>query len=152
MKHSKQKGNLGFSSTLKELHKLGLNVFTELGDNSRIDLIVEVSRSLVTLQVKYATEKPNSVILPLRKCGPNGYRYTYVKEDIDVFSVYLPVKDKTIFIPAKLACQNASSFTVRFEESKNHQTNGIHTIQEFENLEKILNDVLKLRNASVTQR
>ena len=42
--HSKQKGNLGFSATLKEIHKLGYNVFTEIGDYSKIDMIVEYKR------------------------------------------------------------------------------------------------------------
>jgi len=114
MKHSKQKGNLGFSATLKELHKLGYNVFTEIGDNSRIDMIVEVESKLIKLQVKYATETNGKVTLKLQKSGPNGYRYTYTTLDIDIFSVYIPSIDKVIFVPAKLALKNTKAFNIRF--------------------------------------
>lgn len=138
MKHSKQKGNLGFSATLKELHKLGYNVFTEIGDNSRIDMIVEVENKLIKLQVKYATETNGKVTLKLQKSGPNGYRYTYTTLDIDIFSVYIPSIDKVIFVPAKLALKNTKAFNIRFIESKNKQNKFVHFINEFENLDEIL--------------
>jgi hypothetical protein len=138
MKHSKQKGNLGFSATLKELHKLGYNVFTEIGDNSRIDMIVEVESKLIKLQVKYATETNGKVTLKLQKSGPNGYRYTYTTLDIDIFSVYIPSIDKVIFVPAKLALKNTKAFNIRFIESKNKQNKFVHFINEFENLDEIL--------------
>jgi hypothetical protein len=138
MKHSKQKGNLGFSATLKELHKLGYNVFTEIGDNSRIDMIVEVESKLIKLQVKYVTETNGKVTLKLQKSGPNGYRYTYTTLDIDIFSVYIPSIDKVIFVPAKLALKNTKAFNIRFIESKNKQNKFVNFINEFENLDEIL--------------
>ena len=138
MKHSKQKGNLGFSATLKELHKLGYNVFTEIGDNSKIDMIVEVNTKLVKIQVKYATATNGKVTLKLQKSGPNGYRYTYTDLDIDIFSVYIPTIDKVIFVPAKLALKNTKAFNIRFVESKNKQNKFVHFVNEFENLDEIL--------------
>ena len=142
MKHSKQKGNLGFSSTLKELHKLGYNVFTEVGDNSKVDMIVEVKNHLVKIQIKYITDTNGQVTLNLQKSGPNGYRYKYSESDIDLFSVYLPILDKVIFIPAKLACKNTRTFSIRFNESKNNQDKHINYISEFEDLDKILNNLV----------
>ena len=138
MKHSKQKGNLGFSATLKELHKLGYNVFTEIGDNSKIDMIVEVNTKLVKIQVKYATATNGKVTLKLQKSGPNGYRYTYTDLDIDIFSVYIPTIDNVIFVPAKLALKNTKAFNIRFVESKNKQNKFVHFVKEFENLDEIL--------------
>jgi PD-(D/E)XK endonuclease len=140
MKHSKQKGNLGFSATLKEIHKLGYNVFSEIGDFSKIDMIIELNNKLIKIQVKYATEKNGTVILHLRKCGPNGYRYRYTADDVDIFSVYLPNEDKIIFVPAKIACINKNLFKIRYRESEKKQKLKIHCIHEFENLDKILRD------------
>ena len=140
MKHSKQKGNLGFSATLKEIHKLGYNVFTEIGDFSKIDMIVEVNSKLVKIQVKYATEKNGMAILALKKSGPNGYRYTYTPNDVDIFSVYLPNEDKVVFVPSSLACQNKTAMHIRYRESKNRQKCKVHYISEFENLDGILRD------------
>ncbi len=138
--HSKQKGNLGFSATLKEMHKLGCNVFSEIGDYSKIDMIVEYKSKLIKIQVKYATEKNGVATLALRKSGPNGYRYTYKTSDVDVFSVYLPDQDKVIFIPAKLACENKNAFTIRYKESKNLQKSKVHHLNEFSDLDRILRD------------
>ena len=138
--HSKQKGNLGFSATLKEIHKLGYNVFTEIGDYSKIDMIVEYNSKLIKIQVKYAKEKNGVAILHLRKSGPNGYRYTYQVSDTDIFSVYLPDQDKVLFIPAKLACENKNAFIIRYKESKNLQKSKVHHINEFSDLDRILRD------------
>ena len=138
--HSKQKGNLGFSATLKEIHKLGYNVFSEIGDYSKIDMIVEYNSRLIKIQVKYAKEKNGIAALSLRKSGPNGYRYLYKVSDIDIFSVYLPDQDKVLFIPAKLACKNKNSFVIRYKESKNLQKSKIHYLNEFIDLDRILRD------------
>ena len=138
--HSKQKGNLGFSATLKEMHKLGYNVFSEIGDYSKIDMIVEYNSRLIKIQVKYAKEKNGIATLSLRKSGPNGYRYLYKVSDIDIFSVYLPDQDKVLFIPAKLACKNKNSFIIRYKESKNLQKSKVHHINEFLDLDRILRD------------
>ena len=138
--HSKQKGNLGFSATLKELHKLGYNVFSEIGDYSKIDIIVEYNSKLIKIQVKYAKEKNGIATLPLRKSGPNGYRYLYKVSDIDIFSVYLPDQDKVLFIPSKLACENRNSFVIRYKDSKNLQKSKVHHINEFLDLDRILRD------------
>ena len=144
MKHSKQKGNLGFSATLKELHKLGYNVFIELGDNSKTDLIVETDGKLIKFQVKYATENNGIIVIPSKKCGPNGYRYNYTENDIDMFSVYLPNHDKVIFVPSSLVCKNKTGLTIRYSKSKINQTRNVHLIEEFENLNVILKNRLDI--------
>ncbi len=138
MRHSKQKGNLGFSSVLKELHKLGVNVFSEIGDLSKIDLIVEANSKLVKIQVKYANDKNGVASLSLRKAGPNGYRYTYTPQDIDVFAVYLPELDKVVFVSAKLACQNRREFSIRTKPATSGQTGGCHFISDFEDFFKAI--------------
>ena len=144
MKHSKQKGNLGFSSTLKEIHKLGLNVFSEIGDNSKIDMIVEHNDKLIRIQIKYVTEADGYIVIPSRKSGPNGYRYHYKNTDVDLFSVYLPTLDKVIFVPAKTVCDQKSSLNIRFKAPKNGQTSSVHMISDFEDLKNILDRITNI--------
>lgn len=139
MEHTKQKGNLGYSSTLKELHKLGLNVFTEIGDYSKIDLIVEYESKLIKLQIKYADDKKGIATLCCVKSGPNKYKYKYTECDVDIFSVYLPTADKVIFIPAKEALKT-NTLTLRLEKSKNNQNKSVHYIDEYSDLAGILRD------------
>lgn len=139
MQHSKQKGNLGYSSTLKELHKLGVNVFTEIGDYSKIDLIVEYEGKLIKLQIKYVDDKQGKAALHCTKSGPNKYKYKYTESDVDIFSVYLPTVDKVLFIPAKEALKT-NTFTLRVEKSKNNQNKNVHYIDEYSDLAGILRD------------
>ena len=54
--------------------------------------------------------------------------------------MYLPDQDKVLFIPAKLACENKSSFIIRYKESKNLQKSKVHHINEFSDLDRILRD------------
>lgn len=56
--HSKLKGNIASTTTVLELQKRGFNVFSEIGDYSRIDLIAEKNSILRKIQVKYS----NSVL------------------------------------------------------------------------------------------
>jgi len=144
MIHSKHKGNLGSSATIKELHKLNYSVFVELGDLSKVDLIAERDKKLIKIQVKYVDDSKEgltSVVLPLIKKGPNGYRYAYTTFDIDLFSVYLPKRDKVLFIPSKIACKNRSMFNIRLKKSKNNQTERTHDVSEFEDLQKVLDTI-----------
>lgn len=104
-------------SVVKELHKLNLNVFSELGDLSKIDLIVETENKLVKVQVKYARLNHGRISLSVRKSGPNGYRYNYTESDVDVFAVYCPDTDKVYWIPAKHACEFSSAMSMNSETS-----------------------------------
>ena len=120
--HSKNKGNIGLSRAIHELHKFNLNVFVELGDLSRIDLIVELTNGkLIRVQVKYCEEINGTAKLSIRKSGPNGYRYTYGPKDIDVFALYCNTNHEIYWVSSKLACQNATEFSIRFKPSINKQ-------------------------------
>jgi len=141
MIHSKHKGNLGSSATIKELHKLKYAVFTELGDLSKVDLIAEKSGKTIRIQVKYVDDSDGLARLYVIKKGPNGYRYKYKSSDIDLFSVYLPKRDKVIFIPSKIACKCKSQYTIRLKPCKNNQSSKINDVSQFEDLQKILDTI-----------
>ena len=87
--HAKIKGNIGEAIIAADLMKLGYSVFTEMGDNSRIDLIAAKDNDLIKIQVK--SRKSNdvgAVEISNRKAGPN-YRYKYQPDDVDVFAIYV---------------------------------------------------------------
>lgn len=111
--HSKQKGNIAFTATILELQKNGFNVFTELGDLSKVDLIAEKNGKFVTIQVKYCQEINGALELPLRKSGPNGYKYIYSENDINWFSVYSSLSEKIYWVRSKEACVNKTVFIIR---------------------------------------
>ena len=129
--HSKQKGNIAFSSVVLDLQKHGFNVFTEVGDYSRVDIIAEKNSKLIKIQVKYAHDEKGYVTLSLVKSGPNGYRYTYTEDDVDWFAIYSPSTEKIAWVSAKEACKQERTFAIRITPSKNNQYKGIHLIEDY---------------------
>lgn len=129
---SKQKGNIGFTATVLELQKHQFNVFSEIGDLSRIDLIAEKNNKLVKIQVKYATEKNGTIALYVKKSGPNGYRYTYSNKDVDWFAVYCSTNGYIYWVKADKACENKVTFNLRISPSKNNQKEQVNNATEFD--------------------
>jgi len=137
--HSKQKGNIAFSSVVLELQKHCFNVFTEVGDYSRVDIIAEKDSKLIKIQVKYAHDENGQMILNLEKSGPNGYRYTYTKNDVDWFAVYSPSTEKIAWVSADEACEQKRQFSFRLTPPKNKQCVGIHLIEDY-GIDRLLRD------------
>ena len=137
--HSKQKGNIASSSVVLALQEEGFNVFSEIGDYSRIDLIAEKNGVLKSIQVKYCGYKEGVIILKLQKAGPNGYRYTYSEKDVGWFALYDPVTKKVAWVSSKEACEHNNIFTIRVSPVKNGQSSGVKLIEDY-GIDKFLRD------------
>lgn len=130
--HTKQKGNIAFSAVIYILHKNGFNVFSEIGDYSKVDLIAEKNGVFKKIQVKYCEEVNGAIKVPIRKSGPNGYRYTYTKTDIDWFAAYNPKTSNVYWIKASIACKRKSAFTIREKNTKNNQVKNVNLSSEYD--------------------
>lgn len=137
--HSKQKGNIGAAAVILELVQSGINVFTELGDYSKVDIIAEKGGILKKIQVKYGGQKKDAVLLNLVKSGPNGYRYHYENTDVDWFAVYHPYSNKVYWISATEACENRTAVTLRVVPPKNNNKVNINSAADY-NIERVLRD------------
>jgi hypothetical protein len=88
--HTKDAGTVGELAVILQLKRAGYAVFTEVGDNSSIDLIV-VDRGVVLRgQVKSCKLENGKAGLSLRKAGPNGYLRKY-KDDMDMLDFFCSV-------------------------------------------------------------
>lgn len=94
------KGDLGEIAVAKALMKQGLTVFSQIGNNSRVDLIVmDADGRLYKVQVKCTTSINGSALLNLRKITLNPkYNYHYSESDADVFALYVDDWDEVAFI------------------------------------------------------
>jgi len=136
---SKQKGNIALSSVVLILQKSGFNVFSEIGDFSRIDLIAELNGIIKTMQVKFCKKLKGAVYLKREKSGPNGYRYTYSEKDVDWFAVYEPESEKIGFIKTNEVCENKQEIRLRVDKPKNNQRSGVRLIEDY-SIERFLRD------------
>lgn len=128
--HSKAKGSIGQLSVAQDLINRGYSVFTELGDNSKVDLVAIKESQTIRIQVKYITPKNGSVNLYTRKTGPN-YFFRYTAEQVDVFAVHVPGFDKILYVSSKELLSKKTQLSIRISNSKNKQNKGIHPWQNY---------------------
>ncbi len=137
--HSKQLGTIGVLRVAAKLMSEGYSVFAELGDLSRVDLIVLVDHQPIKIQVKTRNLKDGRIIVDSRKSGP-GYRYRYTKNDIDIFAIYVPKEDIILFVDVAQILQAKSTFAIRVRNSKNNQKKFVHWYQDLLEFKKALRD------------
>lgn len=138
--HSKTKGTIAVSNIISKFLKLEANIFTEFGDLSRIDLIIEYQKKLIRIQVKFVQSDGSKAILTLRKSGPNGYDYKYSEEDLDFFALYDATTNRCALIPAKVLKNNDCVFVLRLQKSKNNQKQKVNLFENYEDFYTILRD------------
>lgn len=136
--HSKLKGNIGEAAAILALAKVGCNVFKEIGDLSRVDLIAELDGKFYTIQVKAITPVDNTLLVPTKKSGPN-YQFRYRPNDCDFF-VVCNLKDLSVaIVPFKEMVQNHSaSFSLRLSPPKNGQKKNIRNFSDYTDILTIL--------------
>lgn len=128
--HSKKKGNIGQFGIGLAFSKLGYSVFTEEGDISKIDLIVEKENKLLKIQCKAITPKKGFISIPLKKSGPN-YQFAYDSTMFDYFGVYDLEDGNVYLISSKVLNNHKHSFNLRKTKTKNNQEIGVHLASDY---------------------
>lgn len=136
-----KKGIYGQIAVLKDLTSKGYEVFGEIGNSSKIDLIIlDRKYQAHKIQVKTCNLYKDKAILNLiKKCLDKKYNARYTVEQVDVFALYVIEKDVVIYISAKEALsKNKSTITFSFGDSRNNQKKGINPAKEYYEIEKSL--------------
>ena len=137
--HSKTKGSIGQLSVAVDLLSKGYEVFTELGDNSRIDLIaVDRNYDLIKIQVKCLTPKDGSIRLKPTKSGPCEYRFRYSREHADVYAVLVQDVNMILYVAADELLNNKDQLNIRITDAKNNQRKKIRDWRQYSEFEKAL--------------
>lgn len=113
----------------------GYIVSKPITECARYDLIIDNGFALEKVQVKYAGSKQNqstgSCKVDFRKKSINGkMRNSYTKEEVDAILVYVPEIDKVCYFPIDVV-ENKSTLTIRYEKSKNNQTQGVINAEDY---------------------
>ena len=137
-----KKGTLGEIAVCKELLQLGYEVFIEIGNHSKVDLIV-LDEKFKTYKIQVKTVKSKNEIVEVystKSCLNPKYNSTYTIEQVDIFAVYVIDKDFVFYIASKEILTNSKSSKFRLSESKNGQTINIRYTKDYLNFEKALRD------------
>jgi len=138
--HTKRLGNLGEMKVATELLALGYSVFIELGDISRIDLVLEVKSKLIGIQVKTVTKTNGVYSVCGWKSGPN-YRFQYNMKDCQIYAVYCVDDDKIAWIRNdELLKTTGSHLTLRADPPKNGQNSKVNLLSDYLDVMRVLRD------------
>lgn len=141
MRHKKMTGACGEIYVAHDLLKQGYCVFKELGDNSHIDLIAIINKKTIRIQVKTTNVHQNpdlskaigSLVVHLQKTGPNGYKYEYAPNEVDVFAIYVENKNTVLYVSAR-QLENKKTFSIRFDVPRNAQNTKINMYNKYLNI------------------
>lgn len=128
--HTKNKGNIGELYAAAFFSEHNFSVFTQLGDNSPIDIIVQSKSKLYRIQCKAVFPKNNVLYLYIVKSG-KGYKKAYEVDDVDFFTLYDLENKKLYLINSKEALIRKTAFKLRLNKPKNNQTKGINLAEEY---------------------
>ena len=127
--NKKQTGIIAEQVVICDMLRQGYEVFTSVGDNSRVDLIPLNKKTgrIAKIQVKSTCVLSinDSITFRIKKAGHTVYKYT--EKDIDYFAfVYVP-RNEVVYCRYK-DIDNDTTITFRFNEvkSKNNQTKKIN--------------------------
>lgn len=138
--HTKQTGNVAELSVAAEIAKQGYPVFKEYGDLSRIDIITVIENKTYKIQVKHGISMPDvagAVFFSLKKSGPNGYNFSYDKDVVDLFAVYIAEINKVCFIPWK-TISSTHTVNIRYLKSKNNQKSSVKWYEDYLDIKQVL--------------
>lgn len=131
---SKEIGNIGMTRVALKFMELGYSVFSEMGDNSDIDLIVVKDNMLLKLQVKTTQKITNQtmtwVIAKARMNTKHIYKAFY-DETIDGYCLYCLENDYIGYIPFK-DCNSHYNIKLRLAKPKNNQEKNIKYAKDYE--------------------
>lgn len=96
--------------------------------DTRYDLILDNSKCLIKVQIKYAdgkiTHSQGAVNVHLEYNDRRHNSFTYQEAELDGLIVYFPKIDRLCFFPPKIYV-GKKRLCVRLKPPKNHQTRGI---------------------------
>ena len=119
-------------AVIKDLLRRGYSVFTEVGDNSRIDVIAILDGRIRTIQVKCTTSVNGLARLHLKKSTLDPrYNFVYTTDDCDLFALYVEDKDVILYVSSDVALANIKEMKFRFEPPKNGQKKKINFAEDY---------------------
>jgi hypothetical protein len=127
------KGQLAVSKAELRAFELGYIPSRPLFD-SRYDLIIDDSKKLKRIQIKYADGKlsntDGSVRVKLEYNDRTKHRYTYQEGETDGLIVYIPKIDKLCFFPPEIYI-GKRDLCVRITPTKNRQSKKILLAEKY---------------------
>lgn len=117
---TKTLGTIGELAVTQTILREGFEVFREVTDSSRIDLVVLAHNQFFKVQVKTTRSKNGAVSIEKNKIT-NRKRFSYTEKDIDVIATFVEDKNIVLFVPMSEMRERKNGMTLRFEPPRSGQ-------------------------------
>lgn len=132
--HKKDMGKMGEALVIAQLLSNGYSVFTEFGDNSKVDLIVlNSSHQTHRVQVKTVgreSRTPECSKLYLTKSGPS-YQFSYSEDMFDWFAMVDHQTSKIAWVPSSVMRDAVRQLTFRHTKATSGQEAGVRYFDDY---------------------
>lgn len=137
-----KKGTLGEIAVCKELLQLGYQVFIELGNDSKVDLIIlDENYQTFKIQVKAVESNQDVVaIYSIKSCLNPKYNSSYTIQQIDIFAIYVIDQNIVFYVSAKELLKNSKVSKFRLSPAKNGQNKNVRFVEDYLDFKKALRD------------
>lgn len=140
----KQYGTYAEYLVVVRLLSFGFEVFTPIGDNSKVDLICLVDNFPLKIQVKsqIRSKDPNTAIFMTesRACQTKN-RHGYSVSEVDCF-IFVDISKSKLFIIKNKEKIN-KTFKIRYTKTKNKQSKLVNYASDFELCVETLHEIAK---------
>lgn len=134
--NSNVKGAVAEQAIVLAATRLGIPVWRPVSEHGRADVLLEVGRRLLRVQVKWGrlSDSGDVVIVQLEGCRrtSNGYyRRTYDRREVDLIGVYCGRLDRCFLLPIEMVA-GARAVQLRVAPARNNQRACINLADDFE--------------------
>lgn len=138
--HTKDKGDTGLGFVMADLLKNGIQVALPISEHLPFDCIaISENNELLKISVKYRKKKKGSVEVRLRSYWADkkgNHTNEHQHGDYDVIAIYCPDVEECYYIKWN-EIEKSASLTLRIEEPKNGQKNGIRMASDYKDVKRI---------------
>lgn len=129
--HTNIKGNVSESAALNAFSKAGFVVSVPFGNGAPYDLIVDIGKRLLKVQVKTGRLRGGCVLFAAQRInGHHGTkRHKYDEGEIDLFAVYCEENEAVYLVPTLGALAEGR---LRVSSTKNNQQQNVRWAKDFE--------------------
>ncbi len=125
------KGNVSELEALRVFNKAGFVVSIPFGNGAPYDLVVDIGKRMLKVQVKTGRLRGGCVLFAAQRInGHHGTkRYKYDEGEIDLFAVYCPDNERIYLVPT---LGDLAEGRLRIDATKNNQQQLIRWAKDFE--------------------
>lgn len=133
MEDTKRKGDISEQKAVTKLLELEVDVFTPVGENTRIDLIYEINENLTRVQVKTGRFENGYVAFNCAKVHSNATsnKRTSYKDDVDEFIVYCHSRDELYIVSIKEIPETEMRLRIEKSDSPNASYNRTNWAEDY---------------------